>query len=165
MGGVGWRSIGVAGVGAAVLVGLVLNAGAGKCSDIDRLVSESITDFEAFRGALVDSSTGEWSVAYSIDGASSCSVVVDPERALYVCTWEHSLSSGDGPERYEAEVKRVRSCLDGAAEREDASVNHPDFWASTHFAIPDGEIGVSLKNKSALGQALVTISAATDLVS
>lgn len=59
---------------------------------------------------------------------------------------------------YPEQVDRVRSCLgDNAVERQDTSVNHPDFWASTNFTTRDGDVNVTLKNKNALGKVFVSI--------
>ena len=135
----------------------LLSGSTPACSDIDRLVDESTTDFADIRESVIDATAGEWSTTYSVDGASSCSIIVDAEQVLYLCTWEHELASSASQESFESEATRVRSCLDGAREREDASVNHPDFWASKIFCDTDGEVAVSIKDKGLLGKTLVTV--------
>lgn len=146
------------GITAAVVVGLILNDSPTLCADVKRLILESASEFAAVRDELVDPSPEEWSTSFVMDGASSCSILVDIESASHLCNWEYSVTSGAGATAYREDVDRVRSCLAGTAvEREDTSVNHPDFWASTFFTTDDGEVSVSLKNKNELGKAFVSI--------
>ena len=155
-----WRhlTVGIVGVAAAVVVGLLLSNRTTLCADLERLVRESASDFAAIRGELLNRTTGEWSTSLAIDGASDCSIFIDIERAGHTCSWEYSATNGAGPAEYDKAVDDVRSCLGSdLVETEDPGVNHPDFWAARNFAISDGEVSVSLKNKNALGKVFVSI--------
>ena len=150
-------SVGAVVLAAAVVIGFVLLGPAGLCAEINDLIDESASDFESQKGVLLSESMGQWSSSFEMEGSSSCSMFLDMERSGHLCSWEYSNADGSGPVAYDETVANVRACLDGAVETEDPGVNHPDFWAATNFAIPNGEVSVALKNKHALGKVFVSI--------
>ncbi len=147
--------------GLALIVAVALT-GSDRCSEINELVDQMADGFVGIRSGDADDPATESLPPVELEGATNCSLTTDVESTLYLCTWEYAAASGDGPANYEVKVDQVRSCVPGATVTQDESVNHPDYWASTRFSLADGALTVSLKNKSALGQVLVTVGAATD---
>lgn len=152
-----WQLVGGAIVLVVAVLAFTLRDASVFCGDIEELVAESATGFEDVRGELLSRSTGEWSTSFAIEGSTDCKIFVDPERASHVCDWEYA-SEEEAASDHTRLVQQVPECLGlDATVQSDASVNHPDFWASSYFATETGEVSVSLKNKSALGKVFVSV--------
>ena len=152
----------VAALTAVTLVAFALTRPPRLCAQLSELIERSADGFADDRGEVISESAGEWASSYSMSSnamhnSDSCSMFLDIERSAHLCSWEFSNAGGFGTGAYDATVAEVRACLNGATESEDPSVNHPDFWAATNFAIPHGEVSVALKNKNALGLVFVSI--------
>ena len=79
-------------------------------------------------------------------------------KASYQCTWQFPLSSPEAEAEYEALVAETRGCIgDGAVEHLDQPVNHPDIYRSSYYEVAEGQISVSLKNKSEFSSTLISI--------
>lgn len=90
--------------------------------------------------------------------AESCLSEPDPEKASYRCVWNFPLGSSEAHAAFEQLTNQVRACFVGlAVESTDPAVNHPDFYAAHRWENSQGAANVSLKNKSALRQTLVTL--------
>lgn len=141
------------------ILGLVLNGAPSLCAQLDRLAAESRSGFAAIRAETANH-PGEWDTSAATSGASYCLILGGEDSSSHTCTWEYQAVSGDASAAYAQMVDRVRACLEAVSESEDASVNHPDYWAATVFEANTATVTVSLKNKSALGKTLVAVSVA-----
>lgn len=151
------RGLIAAGLSIVLVICLALrNDSSTLCSDLEYLRSQSLRDFEEISLASTMVPLDEESTSFTLDGASSCFLVFDPERSSYQCNWEHE-QQDDAERAFRSLSEEVGACLAPATAREDASVNHPDFWASSYFELPGQAISVSLKNKLLLKKSFVSI--------
>lgn len=146
-----------AGLCIVFVIFLVLRNGSSMlCSDLDYVSAQSESSFDAISLASATQPLDEEPTSFMLDGASSCFLVIDPERASYQCNWEFD-EEENAEVAYNDFSDEVEACLSPTPRREDASVNHPDFWASTYFELPGREISVAQKNKLLLGKTFVSI--------
>lgn len=155
------RSLVVSGVVLLVVVAgwfLLLRDRSDLCADVNEVYAHAASGFAELREAMLEDGSGDWSTSAHISDADDCAITVDAERASFLCEWEHVPSEVDANARYLDLVAEVRSCRgDIVAEREDANVNHPDFFASTYFTTDGATVSVSLKNKNALGRVFTSV--------
>ncbi len=72
------------------------------------------------------------------------------------CAWPFDYRAPEATEAFEAVIEAVPSCMATSLEVEnDQDVNHPDFYDLRIFQTPEGEVGISLKDKGGLQQTYV----------
>ena len=148
--------LGVIALAAAVVAWSIVSDSSTFCDDVLALEHESESNFDDIRGELVNASTGEWSTSFFLDDAESCELFVDPERTSYGCDWAYE-EAEQAQQAYESLLADVATCLGDPEAGEDKPVNHPDFWRSTFFATPGGDISISLKVKNTLNKVFVSL--------
>ena len=127
------------------------------CSKLLYLIEQSKTQFLAIRRGT-SSKLGGYDSTFVLPEAWNCAIFEDVEKASYQCAWKYPRGDQRAHETFQRFVKEMRSCIgDIAEERIDKPVNHPDFFASYYYQLPDGEASVTLKNKSKLMSTLVFI--------
>lgn len=127
------------------------------CADILYLIEQSGSDFAQIR-ADDRHSSAEIEVTYTLSGASRCMLSEDAEKQSYRCIWRYPIGDARAHEQFQEHLADMRRCLGVISEeREDQAVNHPDFYASRYYQLPNSLVSVSLKNKSELLRTLITI--------
>lgn len=127
------------------------------CNDILYLIEQSRSRFVEIRIPR-SPEPGRYGSTLVIADASQCSIVEDAEKTSYQCTWDHALGDPLAGERYIKLMTGIRGCIGNfTEERVDRPVNHPDIFASYIYQYENGEVGISLKNKSSLGETRVTV--------
>ena len=141
------------------------------CISLRELV-ETSAEATLARQADTDFIKGKFSVGYLESGDSagvkSCSILEDAAKSTFQCVWTYSLQSSTAQQHYLRASTEIQHCL---AEifggeltlQQDQAVNHPDVYASQYYRHADGQITVSLKNKSALNSKLLTIRVDTSI--
>ena len=127
------------------------------CPDLLYVIEQSESRFTAIREDT-KSEFGGSNAALVLPGASYCAILEDVEKTSYRCAWTYP----QGDERAHATFQRLanvmRACIgDMAEEQTDRSVNHPDFYASHYYQLPDSRASVNIKDKAALRSTLVSI--------
>lgn len=146
----------------AVSVGVMVAVprSASTCDHLTTLLASAGTDFDDIEGAdlTTDGRPHEWLATFVLDDADMCTITRDPERSGYLCDWQFPRSSAESSEFFGDLVDDVRACVgDTMDEREDALVNHPDFFGSTYFVSDTREVSVSLKDKVGRDLTIVTL--------
>lgn len=127
------------------------------CPDIHYLIEQSRSRFATLRGDVAGDSGG-YNATFVLPGAWSCTILDDAEKSSYRCVWKYSLGEEQAHQAFQRLLKEMRSCIGNmAGETTDQSVNHPDFYASYYYRLPDSAASVNLKNKAKLGSTLVSI--------
>ena len=74
----------------------------------------------------------------------------------YQCGWPFAFREPLATDTFAAFVRELDGCFGPeAATGDDQAVNHPDSYELRRYVLPDAEIAVSLKDKSALGKTYV----------
>lgn len=139
----------------------VCNAAASEdpalCPDLLYLIEQSGSEFSAIQ-ADTKSEFGGYDAALVLSGASYCAILEDVEKTSYRCVWKYPQGDEQAQETFQRFAKEMRACIGNMAEeRTDRSVNHPDFYASRYYQLPDGRASVNIKDKSNLKSTLVSI--------
>ncbi|MFK7869266.1 MAG: hypothetical protein AB8B58_08505 [Roseobacter sp.] len=72
------------------------------------------------------------------------------------CSWAFAYRAAVAQETFQQVLADVTACAGDHAEiTADQDVNHPDFYDLQTFRVNDFEVGVSLKDKAALGETYV----------
>ncbi len=127
------------------------------CSDIRYLIDQSRSRFVEIRGSA-DSDYGDYDTTFVLPDAWYCVILEDVEKWSYRCVWKYPRGDTHADTTFQHFVEEMRSCIGSISEEHtDQSVNHPDFYASSYFQLPDSTASVSIKNKSKLMSTLVSI--------
>ncbi len=127
------------------------------CADVTYLIEQSRSQFSDITGDPINES-GELAARFVLPEAWRCSISVDIEKAAYVCSWKFPHATAQARSTYERFVAEIRACIGHVAtENQDQSVNHPDFYELVYYALEDGEVSVTLKNKSKMRSTFVSI--------
>lgn len=127
------------------------------CSDILYLIEQSRSQFVAIQGDT-GSDFGDYDTTFVLPDAWYCVILEDVEKRSYKCTWKYPYGDQQAHNTFQRLAKEMRNCIgDVADERTDQPVNHPDFYASYYYQLPDGEARVTLKDKGKLMSTLVSI--------
>ena len=127
------------------------------CSDILYLIEQSKSDFLAIR---TDISTNARTVesSFFLPDTEDCTVFEDAAKSSYQCTWYFPLGDIEADAKFEMLATDIRTCIGDIAEEQlDQPVNHPDIYRSSYFLLPQGQLSLSLKNKSAFSSTLISI--------
>ena len=139
---------------------IFLNAASAEstlCSSILYLIEQSKTQVLAIRRGT-SSKLREYDSTFALPEAWHCAILEDVEKTSYQCTWKYPHGDQRAHKTFQRFVKEMRSCIGNIAkERVDKPVNHPDFFVSYYYQLPDGEASVALKNKSKLMSTLVFV--------
>ncbi len=95
-------------------------------------------------------------------GTASCrsSLALGGARSLN-CHWTFAYRSDEAQTAFEGATSSLERCFNGQAQPiADQAVNHPDFYDLKVFQHPQGEVGISLKDKGALAQTLIFLRVA-----
>lgn len=72
------------------------------------------------------------------------------------CGWAFPYREAPAQKAFQQLLSEVTACAEGnQASLADQHVNHPDYYDLQTFQLNDREIGVSLKDKAALGETYV----------
>ena len=72
------------------------------------------------------------------------------------CAWPFAYRASDATQAFDALIDDVPACFETQqAAINDKDVNHPDFYDLRIFEVPEGEIGISLKDKGGLQKTYV----------
>ncbi|WP_298291913.1 hypothetical protein [uncultured Litoreibacter sp.] len=92
---------------------------------------------------------------FNHDAKCTTSLALSGETSTH-CAWPFDYRAPEATQAFEAVMKAVPSCLLTVLEVEyDQDVNHPDFYDLRIFNAPQGQVGVSLKDKGGLQQTYV----------
>ncbi len=131
--------------GAVILCCLLPGLPAGAtdfCAEITRL----LTDRDSWAGTLeLAGAQATCRTALSLEGTQSLH-----------CGWGFDYRAPAAQAQFDAGLAALSDCLgEDAAVQPDQMVNHPDFYDQRVYTTPSGELGLSLKDKAALGQSFV----------
>jgi len=77
----------------------------------------------------------------------------------YHCSWKFSYRADAASRAFENYARTVESCIgDNAGIAKDQSVNHPDFYDLREYQFEQGQVSVSIKDKSGLQSTYVFIA-------
>lgn len=143
---------------AVVLLTASGNAGADDlCSQIETLIDHAGAQFTAILQEP-SNTAGQQEVTLKLADADDCQVSQRSRRGWYHCAWEFPQRAPAAAARFEGFVDEMTDCLGERARLyEDQSVNHPDSYSLRGFELPQAEVSVSVKDKSALGKTFVFI--------
>lgn len=114
---------------------------AGLCDQVTAVLSQDVIT--------------EQSVVMGQAGISQCTRSLDLSGASALnCAWPFPFREGAARKTFDVAFAQLQSCF-GADASEDQPVNHPDFYDLRMFQTPQGEVGLSLKDKGALQQTYV----------
>lgn len=139
----------------------VCNAAASEdsalCPDLLYLIEQSESEFSAIREDT-KSEFGGYDAALVLSGASYCAILEDAEKTSYRCVWTYPQGDEQAHTTFQRLATEMRACIGTRAEEQtDQSVNHPDFYASHYYDLPEARASVALKDKSNLRSTLVSI--------
>lgn len=127
------------------------------CSHLSYLIEQSESDFVDIQQAESLDFRG-YDTSFMLPNAKTCVIFEDVEKLSYQCTWEFPLADIQAETTFESLSEEVRACIGHiAVEQLDQPVNHPDIYRSSYFQLPQGQLSISLKNKSELSSTLVSI--------
>lgn len=76
------------------------------------------------------------------------------------CGWAFPYRASAATGAFQQLLEKVKACADGAQATADPDVNHPDFYELRTYRLSDHDVGVSLKDKAALGETYVFLRVA-----
>lgn len=127
------------------------------CSDLTYLIEQSQTGFKAILDKT-DSEFGGRDTTIILPNAQYCVILEDQRKRSYKCTWTFGYGAEQAQETFEKYAKDVSNCLgSSASESKDQLVNHPDTYYSHLYRISNTDLRVTLKNKGALRNTLVSV--------
>jgi hypothetical protein len=127
------------------------------CPDLLYLIEQSGSGFSSIREDT-KSELGGTDAALVLSGASNCAILEDVETTSYRCAWTFPQGDAQAHATFERLAQEMRACIgERAEEQTDRSVNHPDFYASHYYDLPEARASVALKDKSNLRSTLVSI--------
>ena len=92
---------------------------------------------------------------FDTDANCTTSLALSGETSTH-CAWPFDYRAPKATQAFEAVIQAVPNCLATSLQVEnDQDVNHPDFYDLRIFQAPEGEVGVSLKDKGGLQQTYV----------
>lgn len=128
------------------------------CTDIQRLIEYSKSQFLEIRGKLDENSGGYHPHLVLLD-ASSCMIASNTEKSSYRCSWDFSHQDKKSRSTFNQFREQINACIgDVANEQGDRLVNHPDYYLSYYHLLPSGQVKVSIKDKAKMLKTFVSIS-------
>lgn len=127
------------------------------CSDVTYLIEQSKTGFNSIL-EKTESEFGGNDTTKILPEAQYCVILEDQQKRSYKCTWKFSYGADQAKEAFERYATDVSDCLGSTASvGRDQLVNHPDTYYSYLYKISNTDMRVTLKNKSALRNTLVSV--------
>lgn len=128
---------------------------AGLCAEINGLLGMARSNFSTTgAGAAADGAA----TLPPLPGAEKCDMTRSLAGESYHCVWEFPYRTAASRALFDGFDRSFRECF-GARARvsQDQAVNHPDFYDLREYALDDGIVTVSIKDKTALNGTFVFV--------
>lgn len=128
-----------------------------SCNDLDYLTAQSPTGFAAMINQH-QTEEGNFETSVQLEGASHCTVIEDPAKRSYRCTWSFPYADQSAENFYQSLSKEIWACISSTASvSKDQLVNHPDTYKANIYSHANTEVRVIFKHKRALQSTFVSM--------
>jgi hypothetical protein len=142
----------------SVLAGGLLSAAELSCTELNKLLGHSRSDFAAIRQSSINKNKGV-ETSLQLPGADHCTIDDNAEKPSYRCVWQFPIGAQQATVKFQDLVALADDCLINQAEKtKDQSVNHPDTYLAHIYRLSDAELRITFKHKSELRKTLVSLN-------